>query len=403
MSTVITGGLVFDGTGAAAQAGEVVIDDERITEVRTGHHPDLHDGHDVIDATGCTVIPGLIESHAHLTFPSAVGHIDPSFNPPFDVSFFQHIEGFPSELARAERNASILLDAGFTSAFSAGSLLEMPTEIALRDKLAAGAVPGPRLKACAAERDAHPRNSHGHAVVEWQGPGPVAQWVRDCAEQGYDTVKLLLSNDDVFVEGGSQITQYTVEEVDAAGDQARQSGVWLAAHCQAAESVKLAVRSGFRLINHCTYADAEAIDLLESAKDETFVSPGVGIIWANVNAGEEFGITREAAERIGSVRALDQMVELYPKLRERGVRVVPGGDYGFPNNPIGRNAHDLTLFVDLFGYTPTETLVAATKLGGELMGMGDGDPTADISLLENADNLHVIIQDGRLHKQRAPA
>ena len=89
MSTVITGGLVFDGTGAAARAGEVVIDDERITEVRTGHHPDLHDGHDVIDATGCTVIPGLIESHAHLTFPSAVGHIDPSFNPPFDVSFFQ--------------------------------------------------------------------------------------------------------------------------------------------------------------------------------------------------------------------------------------------------------------------------------------------------------------------------
>jgi imidazolonepropionase-like amidohydrolase len=77
----------------------------------------------VIDATGCTVMPGLIESHGHLTFPSAVGHIDPSFNPPLDVSFFHHIQGLDAELARAERNAKILLDAGFTSAYSAGSLL----------------------------------------------------------------------------------------------------------------------------------------------------------------------------------------------------------------------------------------------------------------------------------------
>jgi imidazolonepropionase-like amidohydrolase len=419
MSIVITGGNVFDGSGSAAAPGEVVVADDRIVEVRAGHHPELHDGHDVVDATGCTVMPGLIESHAHLTFPSAVGHIDPSFNPPLDVSFFGHIEGFPSELARAERNARILLDAGFTSAYSAGSLLPMPTELALRDKLAAGVVAGPRFKACAAERDAVPRGPVEHPE-DWGTPQAVAGWVRGHAEQGYDSIKLLLSNDDVFVEGGSQMLQYTDEQAAAAHEAAEETGVWLAAHCQASESVKMAVRNGFRSIYHCTYADEEAIDLLESAKDRIFVSPAPGIIWANIHAGEEFGMTREVAEQMGSVRCLDTMQELYPELRERGIRVLPGGDYGFPNNPIGRNAHDLSLFVEYLGYDPIETLVAATRYGGELMGMGDelgllrpgyladllvvsGDPTTDVTILEDTDNLRVIMQGGRFHKQLAAA
>src|SRR3954453_14850512 len=107
MRTVFTGGQVFDGTGSPAVPGEVVLEGDRVVEVRTGHHPDQHEGATVIDVAGHTVMPGMVESHAHLTFPSAVGHIDPSFNPPLDVSFFHHIEGFPSELARAERNAKI--------------------------------------------------------------------------------------------------------------------------------------------------------------------------------------------------------------------------------------------------------------------------------------------------------
>ena len=189
-------------------------------------------------------MPGLIESHAHLTFPSAVGHIDPSFNPPLDVSFFHHIEGIEAELARAERNAAILLDAGFTSAYSAGSLLPMPVEVILRDKIRAGAVRGPRLRAASAERDNHPLRPDGHFAADWQGPDACRQYVIENAAQGFDSVKFLLSNDDVFVEGGSQITQYSWEEAQAAGEQARESGVWLNCHAQSAESVKLAVRAG---------------------------------------------------------------------------------------------------------------------------------------------------------------
>jgi len=411
--TVFTNGLVFDGSGAEPAPGEVVVEGDRVVEVRPGW-PDDHGDDQVFDASGCTVMPGMIESHAHLTFPSAVGHIDPSFNPPLDVSFFHHIEGLPSELARAERNAAILLDAGFTSAYSAGSLLPMPVEVILRRKIAAGKVPGPRLRAASAERDNHPVRPDGHVATDWQGPDACRAYVREHAEQGFDSVKFLLSNDDVFVPGGSQMTQYTWEEAHAAGRQARESGVWLNCHAQSAESVKLAVRAGFRSIYHCTYADTEALDLLESAKKRIFVSPAPGIIHANVHEGEEFGIDRATAERMGSVAALEGMAAIYPEIRKRGIRALPGGDYGFPNNPIGRNARDLELFVDVLGYTPVETLTAATRLGGELMDLPvgvlapgyladllvvRGDPAEDVRLLQDQANLLWIVQGGQIHKQ----
>jgi imidazolonepropionase-like amidohydrolase len=416
--TVFTGGAVFDASGADPVPGEVIVEGDRIVEVRSG----WREGHGtarVVNIAGRTIMPGLIESHAHLTFPSAVGHIDPSFNPPLDVSFFHHIEGMEAELARAERNAAILLDAGFTSAYSAGSLLPMPVEVILRDKIKAGAVRGPRLRAASAERDNHPLRPDGHFVADWQGPDACRQYVVENAAQGFDSVKFLLSNDDVFVEGGSQITQYSWEEAQAAGEQARESGVWLNCHAQSAESVKLAVRAGFRSIYHCTYADEEALDLLESVKDEVFVSPAPGIIYANVHEGAEYGIDRAAAEKMGSVAALEAMTEIYPEIRRRGIRALPGGDYGFPNNPIGRNARDLQLFVDLLGYTPVEALTAATRLGGQLMGMGDelgllapgyladllvvrGNPAEDVTLLQDAANIEWIVQAGRTHKQPEP-
>jgi imidazolonepropionase-like amidohydrolase len=106
------------------------------------------------------------------------------------------------------------------------------------------------------------------------------------------------------------------------------------------------------------------------------------------------------------------------QMRKRGIRVLPGGDYGFAWNPHGTYARDLALFVDLLGFSPTETLVAATRMGGEIMGRGDelglvkpgyladlllvdGDPLADIHQLQRRGSLRVIMKDGHLHKTPA--
>jgi imidazolonepropionase-like amidohydrolase len=169
-----------------------------------------------------------------------------------------------------------------------------------------------------------------------------------------------------------------------------------------------------RVLYHCTYADTEALDMLEARKDEIFVAPAIGVIVATLEAAPpphiDMSGMKEAAK---PVIALSRT--LIPELKRRGVRVLPGGDYGFPFNPNGTNARDLQHFVDLFGYTPTEALVAATKLGGELMGrphelglvkegyladllLVDGDPTQDVSILQNRAKLLMIMKGGHIHK-----
>jgi imidazolonepropionase-like amidohydrolase len=413
--TVFRDGIVFDGSGAPPVPADVVVRGSVIESVRVGGGTEVLPNDSVVDCTGLTVMPGLVDSHCHLTFPSALGHIDPSFNPPLDVSFFHHLPTPDEHLEIAKRNALILLDHGFTSAYSAGSLTPVPTEVFLRDQIAAGATPGPRMRAASFERDNNPvqMGPDGPRPRE-TGPGAVRAFIAEQAAIGFDSVKLLLSNDDVFFEGGSMVTQYSQEEAAAAGEQARESGVWLNCHAQNPESIKLAVRNGFRSIYHCSYADAEAIDLLEAAKDSVFLSPAVGIMWANVYEGEEFGIDRAMAERMGSVRSLEAMTALYPELRRRGLRVLPGGDYGFPNNPIGRNARDLELFVEVFGYTPLEALQAATQAGGQVLDLPvglltpgyladvlvvSGSPATDVTVLQDPENLLAIMQGGQFHKR----
>src|SRR5580692_9647171 len=405
--TLFVNGTVFDGSGAAPVPADVVVRGSVIESVRPGGGTERLPGDQVVDCAGLTVMPGLVDSHCHLTFPSALGHIDPSFTPPLDVSFFHHMPSPEEHLEIAKRNALILLDHGFTSAYSAGSLTPVPTEVFLRDQIAAGAVPGPRMRAASFERDNNPVQMGPDGPRPRQtGPGAVRAFIAEQAAIGFDSVKLLLSNDDVFFDGGSMVTQYSEEEAAAAGEQARESGVWLNCHAQNPASIKLAVRNGIRSIYNCSYADPEAIDLLEAARDSVFLSPAVGIMWANVHEGEEFGIDRAAAERMGSVRSLEAMTALYPELRRRGLRVLPGGDYGFPNNPIGRDARDLERFVKLFGYAPLEVLRAATYYGGLVTDMPvglltpgyladilvvNGSPATDVTVLQDPANLVAIM------------
>ena len=230
---------------------------------------------------------------------------------------------------------------------------------------------------------------------------------------GCDTIKFLMSSDEAFAPGGSQTLMYSEEEAQAIGEAAREHDIWLACHAQAAEAVKRAVRAGFRAIFHCTYADEEALDLMEGAKDRLFMAPAPGLLYARCHEAEAFGIGPTEAAAMGATSGLELMGDIIPKLRKRGVPVLPGGDYGFPYNPIGRNARDLALFVDLFGFTPTEALVAATREGGRLMDLpvGEiragkladillvaGDPTADVTILQEKQNLLAIMKGGQFHK-----
>nr|WP_237438272.1 amidohydrolase family protein [Alteraurantiacibacter buctensis] len=350
-------------------------------------------------------MPGLVEAHGHLTWPSSVERVVNSMKP---LPIEEHM------LVTAH-NARIVLDHGFTSVYSAGALGEK-IEPALRDSIDAGYLPGPRLRASALEKGAEGVMGvpAGHDPTHDRDIPGLRDYIRRMKHQGCDTIKFLMSSDEGFAPGGAQLLMYSEEEAQAIGEAARENDIWLACHAQASEAVKRALRAGFRMIFHCTYADEEALDLFESRKHDTFMAPAPGLLYARCHEAEEFGIGRAEAEHMGAVSGLELMQTVVPAMKKRGIRVLPGGDYGFPYNPHGRNARDLGIFVDLFGYSPIEALVAATRHGGELMGMDvgeiragkladlllvEGDPTRDVSILESKNNLVAIMKDGRFHKR----
>jgi imidazolonepropionase-like amidohydrolase len=403
---LFTNARIFDGSGRAPFPGEVLIDKNRIEAVSDSASGIARTGARVVDCGGRTLMPGMVEAHAHLSWPSSVGRIiDKMMLPPEE------------HLLVTARNARVTLEAGFTSAYSAGSLGPR-FEIALRDEIDGGWLPGPRLRASSLER--LPDGALGlkaeEGVRHRRGPDAMRTYVRSMAEAGVDSIKFLLSSDDAFKPNGSQTLTYVEDEVAAIGDEARNRNVWLACHTQAAEAVKLAVKHGFRILYHCSYADEEALDLMEAKKDEIFVAPAIGLMYTRTYEAERFGVTRSGPGNLGAAVHLERMQELYPKMRKRGIRVLPGGDYGFPYNPIGTNARDLEWFVKLLGYTPTEALVAATRLGGELMGreplgqirsgyladllLVDGDPVADIRVLQDPEKLAMVMKGGKLHKHK---
>lgn len=403
---LFTNARIFDGSGAAPFDGELLVDGNRIAAVAGAADGALsRSGAQVVDATGCTLLPGLTEAHAHLSWPSSVERFVPGMHLP------------PDELAAATaQNARILLDYGFTSAYSAGAL-DKTLEMSLKAKIDSGALPGPRLIPSSIERE--PPNETGYlkgdSVAEHgRGPDAIRAFVKNCAHMGAKVVKFLISGESALKPGASQEILYSEEEIRAAGEQARESNVWLSGHAHAAEAIKLGVRHGFRVLYHCTYADEEAVDMLVAHRDRIFVGPTIGIVQATLDATPPPQIDMRHMKADAAV-VLDRQRQLAPRLKARGVRLVPGGDYGFPFNPNGRNARDLELFVRYFGYTPAEALRAATLLGGQIMGMEQelgqlrtgyladllmvqGDPTQSIGLLQDKNNLRAIVKDGRFHK-----
>lgn len=400
---LFTNVAIFDGSGAPPYPGEVAVEDARIAAVAPASAPLDRSGAAVVDGGGATLMPGMVEAHAHLSWPCAYDRIilDKTIPP-------------EEHLLITARNARITLDHGFTSAYSAGSL-GTRFEIALRDEIEGGWLPGPRLKASSIERA--PGAVFGIPQTHDEGHGRGAQamraYIKSCADLGLDSVKLLLSGDDNFTPNGSQELAYDEDEIAAAGDEARKRGIWLACHAQAAEAVKLGVRHGFRVLYHCSYADAEALDMLEAKKAEIFVAPAVGLAHGAIHADPSLKLPPALVARGHKILALQRA--LVPELRRRGVRVLPGGDYGFPHTPIGRNARDLQYFVEDFGFTPEAALMAATKWGGEIMGMGDelglvkegyladlllvdGDPTADIAIMQDQARLLMVMKNGTYHK-----
>ena len=399
MRTLFRHVRIFDGTATPARPGEVLVEGETIAQV--AYAPDTIDrtGATVIDGHGGTLMPGMVESHAHLTWASSVEKIYHQFILP------------PEELEiAATRNARVLLDHGFTSAWSAGALGD-GIEARLARAIASGETPGPRLIPSTLERS--PEGEDTGDVFNGRGPEAMRAFMAYCADQGVGAVKLVISGEDALKPGSAQDILYTDEEMQAAGEAARVHGLAISTHCYTPRAIQMALDAGARILYHCSYADDASVAAM--AAKNVFYAPGCGVSVAALEASppphiDMSHMKASAAERM----ALE--AKLVPAMKAAGVRVLIGGDYGFPFNPNGRNARDLEHFVQYFGYTPAEALAAATSLGGELMGLEvgrikpgyladlllvDGAPDEDVSILQDAGRITAIMKGGTFHKQPA--
>ena len=413
-SVVFTNVRVLDGSGEYPFTGEVSVQGNRIRSVTRGSSRVASagaGGQTVIDGMGATLMPGLCDAHLHLSWNNAPG-IDPiQMMPPEE-----HI------LVTAEM-AKLVLDAGFTSGRGAAAA-KPRLDVVIRNFINQGRLPGPRYTAAGPEittvgglGDAAPSHIPHEGLnlgIVVSGPEEVRRVVRTLIKYGVDSIKLNLSGEELTGMKAEE-TPMSDEEVAMAASEARARNKVLAAHARSAGSVKQCVRHGIQNIYHASYCDEEALDMLEANKDKHFVAPGLAWLINTARHAGEYGIKPGSPVTIAYERELEAAVETCKKMHRRGIRVLIGGDYGFAWTPQGTNAKDIETFVELLGFSPMEAILAATKYGGQIMGMGDelgqikpgyladmllvdGDPIANVRVLQDKTRLLAIMKDGKFHK-----
>lgn len=410
--TLFSNVRILDGSGADPYDGDVLIQGNRIKQIAAaGSKISGVENAETVDAGGATLMPGLIESHAHVSFAN--------------TSSLEALGDIPPEehTILTCKNAELYLDQGFTSLNSAAAA-KPRLDVVVRNAINNGDIPGPRMLAASPEMTVtgglgdvrlHHLHRETFAIV-CDGPDEFTKVSREMVREGVDTLKINPSGDEFVPVARAHQTVMTEAEIEAVCEVGRSRGKRIAAHARSAESVKLCVKHGVDIIYHATLSDEEALDALESVKDTVFVSPTIGITIATLYEASDWGITTDVAEGLGMKAELDAAIINMKELHRRGIRILPGGDYGFAWNPVGNDARDLEHFVNYLDFSPMESIISATRFGGEIMMMGDelgqvkegyladlllvaGDPLKDISILQDKDNLLGVMKDGSFHKR----
>ena len=407
MKTVlIAGGNVIDGTGSAPQAKtDVLLKGERIVAVGKNLAIDAADraNAETIDASGLTVMPGLIDAHVHVTLGE----------PRTNDELFMHRDAATSAMLAAF-NVRKVLKAGVTSMLDVDGIFNIGP--ALRDSINAGIVEGPTMRSGSYALMTAVGGTAGKLIPD-SGTAGYAEVVRDKEEmvrvvrrqvkEGADIIKIHVTGSIPTRSGEIQV--WTREELKVVCDTAHDLGVRVTAHCRGDKATLDAVMAGVDIIWHASFLGDAALEAIIDKKVP------VGPVFTFLANLSEYGHKAGATSTAKSVFA-GELEHTGSKLREAydaGVKLLCGSESGFSMTPYGHwHAREMEVFVQHLGLTPLQAITCATKDNavaldedGETgcLASGyradvlilDGDPSKNVSLLSDKSTFRHLFCRGR--------
>jgi imidazolonepropionase-like amidohydrolase len=387
---------VIDGLGAEPlDHRDVVVDGERIVAVEPHRPRPATTGERSIDGAGRTLLPGLIDAHAHYTFDPTEGYL-PAIARRSDAEI----------VLLAASHAARALRAGITTARGAGSIRNLET--VLRDAIAAGHIPGPRLLVAGSAIGT--TGGHGHQFgLEADGPQALVTATRRVVRDGADVVKVVASEAAMLtstglapgrmVHGAPELTE---DELRAIVEAAAELRVGVMSHAQDSESVRRSAATGVTSVEHAWMADERAIEAVLEAG--AWLVPT--LVVTDVNRTLE-GLTPLQRER------QDHIERTHRRSTETAVRLGVPLATGTDTGEVGVTADMVWREIALLhehGASPMAAIQAATSSAARLLGLGDdvgtvepgrradlvlvdGDPLADLGRLVDPA---LVMQAGRL-------
>jgi imidazolonepropionase-like amidohydrolase len=355
---VVKAGRLIDGRGGEPLVpAMVLIEGDRILEV--GSRLSVPPGAAEIDLGEATILPGLIDLHTHLADRDDV-HWEDAL-----------VKTTPPESAlHGARNALVTLMAGFTTVRDMGPTWPY-VDVALRNAIDSGVIPGPRMMVAGnyvtstgGAGDARQFSIYVDVPIVKtlaDGPDEVTRAVRTHFKHGADFIKILATG--AVLSKGILPTsqQYSDAEIEAAVTEAARWGRQVAAHAHAAQGIHAAIRAGVRTVDHGSYLDDEAIDLLKKTERRTFYVPTLVVTEAPTGVMPE-----SEQERLRQIREI--MLAGFQRALRAGLPI--GFATDAPVYPHGKNARELALRVEL-GEPAMSAIVSATSLNAEILGWSE--------------------------------
>jgi len=386
---VVRAGHLLDVKTGKTEANQMImIEGGKITSVRPSATFKLPAGSTVIDLPNATVLPGLIDAHTHLT------------GNPTDFGYSGLRISVPRSTLIGAHNAKTTLEAGFTTVRNVGA--EGYSDVALRDAINDGDVPGPRMLVSGpplgitgghCDNDLLPYEYHATADGVADGVEGVQHKVREVIKYGADVIKFCATGGVLSKGDDPNAAQYTLEEMKAIVADAHRLGRKVAAHAHGAQGVIFASEAGVDSIEHGHLMNDEAIATLK--KNGTYLVPTLYLMdWHKENAATA-NLPDFLQKKMEMVSA--QGANIAKKAFAAGVKIGFGTDAAV--YPHGLNAHEFAVYVRL-GMTPLQAIQTATINDADLLGWSDkvgtlepgkwadiiavdGDPLQDVTVLQH--------------------